>query len=135
MFRILFGVFVLLHGLVHLWYFVLSQGIVEFQAEMGWSGESWILSRLMAAPAGRSLAGGLYLLAAIIFAATSAGIFTGSAWWRPVLLSAAAFSLSVILLFWDGRLQLLVEKGLIGLLINAAILVVLLAFHWAPAGL
>lgn len=135
MFRILFGLFALLHGLVHLWYFVLSQGMVEFQAEMGWSGESWILSRLMAAPAGRSLAGGLYLLAAIMFAAASAAIFAGSAWWRPVLVSAAAFSSAIILLFWDGRPQMLVEKGLIGLLINGVLLVVLLAFHWAPASL
>jgi hypothetical protein len=40
MLRILFGIFVVLHGLVHLWYVVLSQRLVEFQADMGWTGES-----------------------------------------------------------------------------------------------
>ena len=47
MLRFLFGTFVVLHGLVHLWYFTLSQRLVEFKPEMGWTGKSWILSNLL----------------------------------------------------------------------------------------
>jgi hypothetical protein len=47
MLRFLIGIFIVLHGLVHLWYVVLSQGLVEFEPEMGWTGESWLLSRLL----------------------------------------------------------------------------------------
>ena len=35
MLRFLIGVFIVLHGLVHLWYVTLSQRLIEFQAEMG----------------------------------------------------------------------------------------------------
>ena len=40
MLRIFIGIFMLLHGLVHLWYFVMSRGLVELKLEMGWSGKS-----------------------------------------------------------------------------------------------
>jgi hypothetical protein len=41
---------------------------------------------------------------------------------HPVKRASAVFSSVVILLFWDGRLNMPVEMGLLGLLINAAIL-------------
>jgi hypothetical protein len=41
---------------------------------------------------------------------------------------AAAFSAVVFLLFWDGKIQDLDDKGGVGLLINLAILVALLIF-------
>jgi hypothetical protein len=31
--RFLFGVFIVLHGLVHVWYLTLSQRLVEFQQQ------------------------------------------------------------------------------------------------------
>ena len=34
MLRFLIGLFVILHGMVHLWYFTLSQWLVEFKPEM-----------------------------------------------------------------------------------------------------
>jgi hypothetical protein len=46
-----------------------------------------------------------------------------------VVIGSAALSTAVILLFWDGGLQMLVQKGLIGLLINVGILVALLVFR------
>lgn len=47
MLRISIGIFMLLHGLVHLWYFVMSRGLVELKPEMGWSGKSWLLTNLL----------------------------------------------------------------------------------------
>ena len=130
MLRFLFGVFVLLHGLVHLWYVTLSQRWVEFQAEMGWSGASWLLTPLLGDAATRTLATLLYALAALGFVGGAIGIFAGQAWWRPVVVGSAAFSAVTILIFWDSGLQMIVEKGLAGFLIDAALLVALLVFDW-----
>lgn len=68
-------------------------------------------------------------MAAIAFVAAGAGILVRQAWWRPLVLIAAAFS-SVIYLFWDGILRHLDDKGATGILINLAILAALIIFHW-----
>lgn len=41
MLRYLVAIFLTLHGLVHLWLFTLSQNLIEFKPEMGWSGRLW----------------------------------------------------------------------------------------------
>src|SRR6266508_6493876 len=124
MFRFLIGLFVILHGLVHLWYFTLSQRLVEFKPEMGWTGKSWIFSTLLGESTTRVLASSLFVLAAIAFAISGFGIFFRAAWWWPMLFGSALFSSVVLLLFWDGGMQLIVQKGLIGFLIGVAILFV-----------
>lgn len=126
MFRFLFGFFLVLHGLVHLWYFTLSQGLVEFQTEMGWTGRSWLLSNFLGDSISRSLAGVFYVLATIAFVVSGIGLFTNAEWLPPVLAGSAVFSSAVILLFWDGNSQMLVQKGFVGLLINVVILIALL---------
>lgn len=130
MLRLLFGIFIVLHGLVHLWYVTLSQRWVEFQPEMGWTGESWLFYPLLGDGATRWLATVLYGMAALGFVAGGIGIFSQQTWWRPVVIGSAALSAAIILLFWDGGWQRIVEKGLIGFLINVSILVALLLFDW-----
>ena len=133
--RFLFGIFIVLHGLVHLWYVTLSQRLVEFQPEMGWTGKSWLFSPLLGDAATRSLATVLYGLATLGFVIGGIGIFAQQAWWRPLVIGSATFSAAIILLFWDGGLRMLVQKGLIGLLINIVLLVALLVFGWPSAEL
>lgn len=128
MVRLLFGLFIVLHGLVHLWYVVLSQRLVDFQPEMGWSGESWLLSNSLEALTRRSLASVLYALASLTFVVSGIGVFSNAAWQAPALAISAVFSSATILLFWDGRPDMLVQKGAIGLLINGLILFGLLLF-------
>lgn len=130
MLRFLYGIFVLLHGLVHLWYVTLSQRWVAFQPEMGWTGESWLFSPLLSDGAARGLATGLYSLASLGFVVGGIGVFARQAWWRPAIIGSAAFSAVIIALFWDGGLQKIVEKGLLGFLINAALLIALIVFDW-----
>ena len=130
MLRLLFGIFIVLHGLVHLWYVTLSQGVVEFQSEMGWTGHSWAFSPVLGDGATRWLATAFYSLAALGFVAGGVGVVAQQVWWRPVVIGSAALSAVTILLFWDGGLQMIVEKGILGLLINVAILVILLVFDW-----
>jgi hypothetical protein len=126
MVRFLIGLFIILHGLVHLWYFTLSQRLVEFKPEMGWTGKSWIFSNLLGESTTRVLASSLFVLAAIAFVISGFGIFFRAAWWCPMLVGSALLSSVILLLFWDGDMQLIVQKGLIGFLISIAILFILL---------
>jgi hypothetical protein len=133
MFRIIFGVFMVLHGLVHLLYFGQSARYFELQTGMIWPDGSWAFSKLLGDEATRLLASISYVLAAIGFVAGGIGILVRQAWWRPVVVGSAAFSAGIIVLFWDGKMQRLDDQGLIGFLINIAILVALLILRWPSA--
>ena len=130
MLRLIVGVFMVLHGLVHLLYFGQSARYFELQPGMLWPDGSWTFSKLLRDETARLLANILLVLAAIGFVAGGAGILVGQAWWRPVVVSVAVFSAAIFILFWDGGLQKLHDKGAIGILINVAILVAVLVFQW-----
>ena len=132
--RLIVGVFVVLHGLVHLLYVGQSQRLFELQAGMIWPDGSWAFSRLLGDPRARLLAAGLLVMAAVGFVAGGAGILAGQPWWRPLTVGAAAFSAILFVLFWDGGWQNLDDKGAFALLINAAILAAMLVFHWPDVG-
>jgi hypothetical protein len=133
MLRTVFGLIVILHGLVHLWPFVLSQGLVEYKPEMGWTGESWLLTRMMGDDATRIAASVLYALATVLFVGSGVGIVGRTEWWRTVVLASSVFSGVVILVFWDGRGGQLVEKGLVGFLIDVAIVILVVVANWPKA--
>ncbi len=130
MIRIILGAFLVLHGLVHLLYFGQSQRFFELQPGMVWPDGSWAFSRFLGDAITRNLASILLILAAIGLVVGGIGIFAKQTWWRPVVVSAAAFSSVIYLLFWDGALQNLDNKGWIGILINLAILAAVLVFQW-----
>ncbi len=126
MIRILSAIFVVLHGLVHLWYVSLSTGLVEFEPEMGWTGESWLLSRFLGESVTRPLASVVFTLGALVFIVSGAGMLVNTGWWRAGLIGSAIFSTAMVVLYWDGSFEMIVEKGLIALLINAGIIVAVL---------
>lgn len=109
--RIIVGAFVVLHGLVHLLYFGQSWRLFELQPGMVWPDGSWAFSKLLGNDALRLLASLSLGLAAIGFIAGGAGIFLRQASWRPVVVFSAAFSALIYLLFWDGEMQRLDNKG------------------------
>lgn len=125
----LIGVFVVLHGLVHLLYFGQSRRFFELQPGMLWPDGSWAFSRLLGDQATRLLASIACLLAAIAFVAGGFGVLVSQSWWRPIILGAATFSTVVYVLFWDGRPQKLHDKGAIAILINIAILFAMLVLR------
>jgi hypothetical protein len=129
-----FGVFMVLHGVVHLLYFGQSARRFELQPGMVWPDGSWAFSRLLGDEATRNLASISLILAAIGFVAGGIGIFVSQAWWRPVVVGAAALSAVVYLLFWNGQAQRLDNQGGIGLLIDVAILVAVLILRWPQLG-
>ena len=130
MIRILFGIFIVLHGLVHLLYFGQSTRFFELQPGMVWPDGSWALSSIFGGAATRNLASGLLILAAVGFAAGGLGLFLKQAWWQPVVISSAVFSSTIYMLFWDGAMHSLDNKGGVGILINLAVLTAILIFHW-----
>ena len=130
MINILFGIFFVLHGLVHMLYFGQSGRYFELQPGMVWPDGSWAFSRLLGEVGARNLASVLLVLAAIGFVAGGVGIFVKQAWWRPTIVAVSLFSSVIYLLFWDGGFQHLDNKGGVGILINLAILVALLIFRW-----
>lgn len=129
MLRFLSAIFIILHGLVHLWYVVLSLELVEFEPEMGWTSQSWLLSRLLGDPATRKLASVLFTLATLVFVVSGAGILFRTGWWPSALLGSAIFSSAIVLLYWDGSLEKIVQKGLVALLINAGVIAAVLVLR------
>ena len=121
--NVVFGLLVLLHGLVHLLYFGQSARRFELKPGMAWPDGSWAFSRLLGDQATRNLASLLLILTATGFVVGGVGMLVGLTWWRPVVVGAAAFSSVVYLLLWNGRLQDLDGQGSIGILINLAILI------------
>ena len=130
MLRILFGVFLVLHGLVHLLYFGQSARYFELQPGMSWPDGSWLVSKLLGEGGTRTLAGLLLVLAAVGFIVAGIGIFVGQSWWYPVLVGSAVFSSLIFILFWDGAATHLDNQGAVGILINLIILVALFGFRW-----
>lgn len=130
MLTIIFGIFIILHGLVHLLYFGQGARYYELQPGMLWPDGSWIFSRLLGDGAARNLASVMLVLAAIGFVIGGAGILFRQGWWRPVITGTAVFSTMIFVLFWDGIAQALDNKGGIGALINIAILVIVLVLKW-----
>jgi hypothetical protein len=128
--RLMIGLFVLLHGLVHVLYVAHSRRLIELRPEMSWPDGSWAFSKLVEDPLARQIASVLYALAAVGFVASGAGLLLRQSWWRPVAVGAAALSSAIIILFWDGRLRRLSDQGVLALLINAAILGVVLLGGW-----
>ncbi|MBN1247143.1 MAG: hypothetical protein JXC32_05755 [Anaerolineae bacterium] len=133
MLRTLFGIFVILHGLVHMWFVVLSRHWVPFEPEMGWTGKSWLFTPILGDTATRWVATILYTLVTITFVISGIGTLTRGEGWRPLMIASAAASAVMILLFWDGGTQYIVPKGLIGFLIDVGILVALLVLTWPPS--
>jgi uncharacterized membrane protein YphA (DoxX/SURF4 family) len=130
MLRIIFGIFIVLHGLVHLLYLGQSQRIFELQSGMDWPDRSWAFSAVLGDGTTRVLANVLLAAAALVFAVGGIGIITDQAWSRPIVVAAAAFSAVIFLLLWNGKCQQLDDNGGVGLLINLVILALLLIVQW-----
>ena len=129
MWLIVIGVFLVLHGLVHLLYLGQSARLFELQPRMVWPDGSWAFAGLCGDRATRVLASVACVLAAIGFVAGGIGIFASQVWWRPMVMGSAAFSAVIFVLLWDGQVRALASKGLFGILINLVILAVLLVFN------
>ena len=131
MLRIILGLSMVLHGLVHLLYFGQSARFFELKPGMVWPDGSWAFSKLLGDGTTRGLASVFLVLAAAGFIASGAGVLFNLGWWRGLVVGVAVFSTLIFLLFWDGGMQNLDGKGAVAILINLAILAVVLV--WKPS--
>ena len=130
MLKIIFGIFIILHGLVHMLYFGQSGRYFEMQPGMLWPDGAWAFSRLLGQAGTRNLASILLVMAALAFVVGGVGLFAKQGWWRPAVIGAATFSSVLYLLVWNGTFQALDNQGAIGILINLALLAAVLIFNW-----
>lgn len=128
--RNLFGIFIILHGLVYLLYMGHSLRYFELEPGLGWPDGSWVFSKLLGDEAARWLAGAFCAIAAIGFAAAGIGLLREQAWWDAVVVGVSVYSGVVFILLWNGRMQKLDAQGAIGILINIALLAVVLIWQW-----
>lgn len=128
--RIILGVFLVLHGLVHLLYMGQSQRFFELQPGLIWPDGSWLFSKLLGDDPTRTVTSIGLVLAAVGFVTGGMGLFWQQSWWRPALVGSALFSSVLYLLLWDGGWQNLDDKGGVGLLINIGLLTAVLLLHW-----
>ena len=124
------GIFLVLHGLVHLLYFGQSNRFFELQPGLVWPDGAWTFSRLLGDDTTRLMAGAACGLAAAGLIIGGAGLLLGQVWWRPVVVSVAVFSSILYLLFWNGKMQQLPNQGAVGILINIVILAAVLVLQW-----
>lgn len=119
------GIFLILHGLVHFWYVTLSTGWVPFQEDMGWTGQSWLLSGILAEGPLSTLAAAGYSIAAVLFIGVGVWMMADQDLGRSWILAPAVVSSLLILTFWDGSPAMAVQKGLLGLVINILVILFL----------
>jgi hypothetical protein len=129
-FTIFFGVFLVLHGLVHLLYAAQSRRLFELAPGLRWPDGSWAFARLHRESTTRRLAGFACATAAALFVVGGAGLLLQQEWWRPVVVAAAVLSAVVYVLLWDGTRRKLNEQGWLGVLIDLVLLGVLIAAGW-----
>lgn len=118
-----FAIFIILHGLAHLWYVTLSLKLIAFKPEMGWSGESWLLTSVLGDGGARTIATILYTLASLGFVAAGAGMLMEQQWFRPAMVWSAVLSIIAIILFWDGSASQIIEKGVLGFVISGLVII------------
>lgn len=130
MLKIVLGIFIILHGLVHMLYFGQSQKFFELQSGMTWPDGSWAFSGLLGNETTRSLASILCVLIATVLVTGGIGLFAQWELWRSIVIGGALLSTVAYLLLWNGKMQALDNQGFVGILINLAILAMLLIFKW-----
>ncbi|MFN2199635.1 MAG: hypothetical protein ACK2UO_00420 [Caldilineaceae bacterium] len=129
--RIVFGIFLVLHGFVHLLYAGQSLRLFELQAGLVWPDGSWALSDILDNGTTRQLAAVLLVITAAGFLLGGTAVLLNQAWWRYAVVAAAAFSTLLYIALWDVTWRQLDAKGAVGILINLGIVVV--AIFWGVA--
>jgi hypothetical protein len=110
MLKIIFGIFIILHGLVHLFYFGQSLRFFELTPEFVWPDGGWAFGRLLSVENNRKLAAILLVACMILFLLGGIVLFQNQPWWQQVVILASIFSSIVFLLFLGRSFQDAVRK-------------------------
>jgi hypothetical protein len=119
------GLFLVLHGLVHLLYAGHSMRLFELRPGLTWPDGSWAFSRLLGVKTTRLLACAGLILVTLGFLAGGLGCLLQEDWWSAVTAGSAVFSSVILILLWDRKWHALADQGGVGVQINLAVLVVI----------
>ena len=124
--RWLVALAVLGHGIGHL----LFMPFLNATFRLPVSGHSWLLSGVVGQGATQAVATVVAGALMIAFAVAAGGMFAQAAWWRGLVVAAAAVSIVLVVTMWDG---IPTGPASAALAFDAVILVAVLVVHW-PAG-
>ena len=122
-FKLIFGLFLILHGLIHLLYLGLSQDLIT-DPDIHWSRESWLLSNFLSDGFLKDISLILYSASILFFLVAGLLYMTEFKNRKAVVYFSAIFSTITILIFWNGSLQHLDDQGFVGILINIIIMII-----------
>lgn len=122
--RIAIGVFLLLHGAVHMLWVSLARGWIPAGEGPQWSGRSWLLTGPLGHPTTLSVGAVVFTAATLAFVVAGVGVLAGQSWYPAAIIAASVLSIAAILGFWDGQTDHLLDKGFLGVVIDAAALLV-----------
>ena len=128
--RIPAAIFLILHAGVHLLYAGHAIRMFELRPGLGWPDDPWLLKSFLSNQVVRFAATAGLVVIAFGFITAATGMMLRQTWSHSVAAYAAIVSASIYLFLWNGAFQRLDDQGLIGILINAALAVVFLAFRW-----
>ncbi len=132
--KIAFGVFIILHGLVHLIYFGHSARYFELKPGLTWPDGSWAFSNWLGDNSARFLGSILLILAGFGFMSSGIGLLISQPWWRTAIITTAILSTLIFISFWNRSMQNLDGQGLVGALIDLWLLVMVVLVRWPQAG-
>ncbi len=120
---VLFSVFVILHGLVHLLYFAHSRKIFKLSPHMIWPDESWLLTNFINTQNIRIMVSMVCILWAIGFVIGGRCLIIQSNCDKIIIYTSILSTISY-LIFWNGKIDKLADQGFIGIMINIGILLI-----------
>jgi putative effector of murein hydrolase LrgA (UPF0299 family) len=126
--RTILSIVIILHGLVHIWYLLLLSKVIKYTPEMGWTGNSWLVSGASEIFWIRYSGIILYSLICLLFVSSGIGLMSNSSITRNLLNITVILSSILIIFFFDGRFDMLVQKGFVGLIINTIIIFLVYTF-------
>ncbi len=128
--KIVFGVFIILHGIVHLLYFGQANRYFELKPGMTWPTSSWVFSAMPGDGTGRFLISVLLVLAGLGFIASGIGTLFNQGWQQTLIIATSIVSALLFVSSWNGRMQNLDGQGVVGILIDIWLLVMVMVVRW-----
>ena len=119
---LLIGIFLILHGLVHLLYAGHALALFELEPGFVWPDNALLFRRLSEKRRLRLGITVLLVLAALGFVVSGARYLLEPSWGHLEILVSAGYSTLLFLLLWDGSRKRLHTQGAIAILINLAII-------------
>jgi hypothetical protein len=132
MIKIAIAIVLLAHGIGH------SMGILQVlkvaTVNPAWRGDSWVLKSFAGTTATLVVGVAIWAAAVVGFAALAAVVFgwLPASWWQPLAIGSSLISLAGVLLF---PMAFPTFSTIGAVLVDAAVLASVLAFHWGPAEL